>query len=62
MTSTLLTGISELWTLDPALEDPQAPPTGTADGQVQSEAAEGGIAPSATGAVAPLRGPALSPR
>lgn len=39
MTTTLLTGISELWTLDPALEDPQAPPTGTADGQVQSEAA-----------------------
>ena len=40
MTSTLLTGISELWTFDPALEDPTAAPvTGAAEGQVVREAA-----------------------
>lgn len=39
MTTTLLTGISELWTLDPALEDPQALPAGTTEGQVIADAA-----------------------
>ena len=38
MTSTLLTGISELWTLDPALDDP-ARPGGVAEEQVLREAA-----------------------
>ena len=38
MTSTLLTGISELWTLDPALDDP-ARPAGVAEEQVLREAA-----------------------
>ncbi|MDN5688260.1 MAG: imidazolonepropionase [Brachybacterium sp.] len=38
MTSTLITGISELWTLDPALDDPAAP-HGAADGQVLRGAA-----------------------
>src|SRR5690625_4291749 len=38
MTSTLLTGISELWTLDPALDDP-ARPGGVGDEQVLQEAA-----------------------
>ncbi|MBB5833094.1 amidohydrolase family protein [Brachybacterium aquaticum] len=37
-TSMLLTGISELWTLDPALDDPAAP-GGVAEGQVLREAA-----------------------
>ncbi len=40
MTTTLLTGISELWTFDPTLEDPTGPPvTGTVDGQVARDAA-----------------------
>ncbi|WP_270408640.1 amidohydrolase family protein [Brachybacterium paraconglomeratum] len=38
MTSTLLTGISELWTLDPALDDPARPGQVTEE-QVQREAA-----------------------
>ena len=38
MTSTLISGISELWTLDPALDDP-ARPGGTTEEQVQREAA-----------------------
>src|SRR5690625_5302347 len=38
MTSTLLTGISELWTLAPALDDP-ARPGGVGDEQVLQEAA-----------------------
>src|SRR5690625_7151796 len=45
MTSTLLTGISELWTLDPARGDP-ARPGGVGDEQVLQEAAlviEGGL-------------------
>ena len=37
MTSTLLTGISELWTFDPQLEEPAE--RGAADGQVQRDAA-----------------------
>ncbi|PWH06025.1 imidazolonepropionase [Brachybacterium endophyticum] len=46
MTTTLLTGISELWTLDPALEDPTTAPSaapsterGAAEGQVLHDAA-----------------------
>ena len=38
MTSTLITGISELWTLDPALDDP-ARPGGVAEQQVRRDAA-----------------------
>ena len=38
MTSTLLTGISELWTLDPALDDPARPGQVTEE-QVLREAA-----------------------
>ncbi|MDN5900375.1 MAG: amidohydrolase family protein [Brachybacterium sp.] len=38
MTSTLISGISELWTLDPALDDP-ARPGGAADEQVRRDAA-----------------------
>jgi len=38
MTSTLLTGISELWTLDPALDDPSRP-GGVGDEQVLQDAA-----------------------
>lgn len=37
MTSTLLTGISELWTFDPQLEEPRE--RGAAEGQVQRDAA-----------------------
>ena len=37
MTSTLISGISELWTLDPALDDPAH--SGVADGQVRRDAA-----------------------
>lgn len=55
MTSTLLTGISELWTLDPALEEPGE--RGAADGQVLHEAAlvieEGRIAWTGPAAQAP---------
>lgn len=39
MAATLITGISELWTFDPALEDPSAPPRGMSDGQLLSDAA-----------------------
>ena len=40
MTSTLLTGIRELWTFDPALEQGTEPPvTGATEGQVAREAA-----------------------
>ncbi|UQN28613.1 amidohydrolase family protein [Brachybacterium kimchii] len=42
MTTTLLTGISELWTLDPAFEDAPlgaSKERGAADGQIQREAA-----------------------
>ena len=38
MTSTLITGISELWTLDPAIDDP-ARPGGVSDEQVRPDAA-----------------------
>jgi imidazolonepropionase len=38
MTSTLITGISELWTLDPALDDPARPGTVTEE-QVLRDAA-----------------------
>lgn len=39
MSSILLTGISELWTFDPVLEDPATPVAGTVDGQVLRDAA-----------------------
>lgn len=56
MTSTLLTGISELWTLDPALDDP-ARPGDVADGQVVRDAAvlieDGVIAWTGAAAAAP---------
>lgn len=39
MPATLITGISELWTFDPALEDPYAPPRGMSDGQLLRDAA-----------------------
>ena len=40
MRSTLLTGIGELWTFDPSLEDPSGPPVpGVAEGQVLDQAA-----------------------
>src|SRR5699024_7029227 len=63
MTSTVITGISELWTLDPALDDP-ARPGGASAEQVRRAAALGiedariawpgpaAAAPSADGAVA----------
>ena len=38
MTSTLITGISELWTLDPALDEPSTP-HGVSDEQVRRDAA-----------------------
>ncbi len=56
MTSTLITGISELWTLDPALDDP-ARPGATTDEQVRRDAAlvieDGRIAWTGPAAAAP---------
>src|SRR5699024_5675423 len=56
MTSTVITGISELWTLDPALDDP-ARPGGASDEQVRRGAAlvieDGRIAWTGPAAAAP---------
>lgn len=62
MTSTLISGISELWTLDPALDDPTRP-GGVAEEQVRCDAAlvieDGRIAWTGPAADAPVADDAL---